>query len=108
LHDPHTYFASRSRHDQHNTPAPVRRAHAVASEAMARALRAASPFPKPRRALQALRQTDVVAEHSDPEAQRLLTIALRNFVDEAFDEEAGIAMGIAAKPAGRQRQPHGH
>src|SRR5690606_13242990 len=64
------------------------------------------PFAEPRGALQAMREAQVVAEHRDAEAERLLRVAQRNLVDEALDEEAGVAVRIAPQPARRQRDSH--
>ena len=71
-------------------------AKAVAGDALAAARHAALPAAERRRGRQAARQPRVAAEHADAERHRLGPRDMREFVDEAFGEEAGVA--VRARP----------
>src|SRR5690606_10569254 len=80
--------------DERDPPAGRCITHAVAGEALPAARSPAVPFAEPCGALQAVSEAQVVAEHRDAEAEGLLPVAQRYLVDEALDEEAGVAMGV--------------
>ncbi len=79
------------------------RPHPVAGEALpALVLRRRSIRPSRAARWRQLREPRIAAEHLHAVGQRLAVMHRRQLVDEALGEEAGIAVGIAAHPPGRQ------
>src|SRR3546814_14874293 len=77
-------------------------AHRVAGEPLRAARKTAFPAAERRRREQAAREQRRVAEHRHAIGEGIGPGARRHLVDEAFGEEGGVAVGIAAPARGRQ------